>query len=133
MLLILAQAARITPNGPQIVRIVKTLRIFKLLRLLKTFRIPYCQPNQEPPTEREQSVEVKPFVFVTGDHRESASLEGAMRAGTRCGQVVSAALSPLMLAKSRDIVADYAKSVGVDLSVPPFEPSASKLDKKLKV
>ena len=102
-------------------------------KLLKTFRIPYCQPNQEPPTEREQSVEVKPFVFVTGDHRESASLEGAMRAGTRCGQVVSAALSPLMLAKSRDIVADYAKSVGVDISIPPFEPSASKLDKKLKV
>ena len=64
-------------------------------RLLKTYHIPYCQPNQETPQTREKPVECAQFVFVTGNHRETASLQGTLRAGTRCGQAVSAALSQL--------------------------------------
>lgn len=36
--------------------------------LLKTYRINYCQPNQEPPTDRDKNMQISPFVFVTGDH-----------------------------------------------------------------
>lgn len=93
-------------------------------QLLKTYRIPYCQPNQEVPSTREKSVEVQPFVYITGDHRETASLQGALRSGTRCGQAVSAALSPLLLARSRDLVAEFAKSKGIDISPPSLESEA---------
>jgi len=86
-------------------------------RLLKTYRIPYCQPNQEVPSSREKSVEVQPFVYVTGDHRDTGSLQGALRSGTRCGQAVSAALSPLLLARSRDLVAEFAQSKGISLEI----------------
>lgn len=62
-------------------------------KFLKAYRIPYCQPNQEPPSRREKPVQVKPFIFVAGDHRETASLQGALRSGTRCGEAVSRALT----------------------------------------
>jgi len=90
-------------------------------RLLKTYRIPYCQPNQEPPSSREKTVEVQPFVFVAGDHRETASLQGALRSGTRCGEAVSSRLSPMLLKRSRDLVRDFAKSKGIDIDEPELE------------
>ncbi len=90
-------------------------------RLLKTYRIPYCQPNQEPPSSREKPVEVQPFVYVAGDHRETASLQGALRSGTRCGEAVSSALSPMLLERSRDLVRDFAKSKGIDIAEPEVD------------
>ena len=86
-------------------------------RLLKTYRIPYCQPNQECPSEREKPVEVQPFVYVTGDHRETASLQGALRSGTRCGEAVSAVISPMMLARARPLVQEFAKSKGIKIEM----------------
>ena len=91
-------------------------------RLLRTYRIPYCQPNQETPSSREKAVECAPYVYVAGDHRETASLQGALRSGTRCGQAVSAALSPMLLQRSRGVVEEFAKSKGIDIAVPAFEP-----------
>ena len=96
-------------------------------RLLKTYRIPYCQPNQDAPSTREKPVECAPFVFVTGDHRETASLQGALRAGTRCGQAVSAALSPMLLESSRGVVERFARAKGIDISVPAFEPEKTEV------
>ena len=39
--------------------------------LLRAYRITYCQPDQPPPSVREQAVEVQPYVCVAGDHRET--------------------------------------------------------------
>ena len=90
-------------------------------QLLKTYRIPYCQPNQEPPSSREKAVQVLPFVYVAGDHRETASLQGALRSGTRCGEAVSNRLTPLLLERSRDLVEAFASSKGIDISEPDYE------------
>ena len=86
-------------------------------RLLKTYHIPYCQPNQEAPQTREKPVECAQFVFVTGNHRETASLQGTLRAGTCCGQAVSAALSPMLLESLRSVVERFARAKGIDISI----------------
>lgn len=44
---------------------------------LKTYRIPFAQPNQEPPTNLERPVSLGGGVYVCGDHREAATLDGA--------------------------------------------------------
>lgn len=90
-------------------------------QLLKTYRIPYCQPNQEPPSAREKAVEVRPFVYVAGDHRETASLHGALRSGTRCGEAVSDKLTPMLLERARGRVEAFAASKGIDISDPEYD------------
>ncbi len=59
-------------------------------RHLRTYRIPHAQPGQEPgvlePPER--SVRLVPGLFVCGDHRETASLQGALRSGRRAAESV---------------------------------------------
>lgn len=54
-------------------------------RHLRTYRVPHAQPGQDPgvldPVERE--VRVERGLFVCGDHRETASLQGALHSGRR--------------------------------------------------
>jgi len=61
-------------------------------RHLRTYRIPHAQPVQDPgvldPPER--SVVVEPGLFVCGDHRETASLQGALHSGRRAAEAVMA-------------------------------------------
>jgi phytoene dehydrogenase-like protein len=64
-------------------------------RFLKSYRIPHAQPQQypgalEPP---ERPVRVRPGVYVAGDHRDNASINGAMRSGRRAAEAVLADLS----------------------------------------
>jgi len=62
-------------------------------RHLRIYRIPHALPLQSPgvlePPERE--VRVYPGVFVCGDHRETASLQGALHSGRRAAEAVLAA------------------------------------------
>lgn len=44
---------------------------------LRTYRIPFAQPNQEPPTDLQRPVSLGGGVYVCGDHREAATLDGA--------------------------------------------------------
>lgn len=80
--------------------------------LLKTYRIDYCQPNQEPPTSRDDEQKISPFLYVAGDHTDSASLNGALRSGTRCAELVASAMIPLLLERGQKVVDDYAKQAG---------------------
>ena len=62
---------------------------------LRSYRIPHAQPAQRPgalePPERE--VEMEPGLFVCGDHRETASLQGALHSGRRAAEGVLASTS----------------------------------------
>ncbi len=59
-------------------------------RHLRTYRITHAQPVQDPgvldPPER--SVVMGPGLFVCGDHRETASLQGAFHSGRRAAEAV---------------------------------------------
>jgi phytoene dehydrogenase-like protein len=59
-------------------------------RLLKSYKIPHAQPQQyphalEPP---ERSVRIRPGIYVCGDHRDNASINGAMLSGRRAAEAV---------------------------------------------
>jgi len=61
-------------------------------RFLKSYRIPHAQPQQypgalEPP---QRAVRVRPGVYVAGDHRDNASINGAMLSGRRAAEAVLA-------------------------------------------
>lgn len=55
---------------------------------LATYRIPHGQPDQRPPFAPKQAVRVAPGVFVCGDHRDTASIQGALYSGRRCARAV---------------------------------------------
>ncbi len=57
-------------------------------RHLRTYRIPYAQPDQTPPAldPVARPVRVRPGLYVCGDHRETASIHGAMRSGRRAAE-----------------------------------------------
>jgi hypothetical protein len=57
---------------------------------LKLYRIPFAQPNQAPPTDFRRPVELGNSVFVCGDHRDSATLDGAIKSGRRAAEAVAA-------------------------------------------
>ncbi len=64
-------------------------------QFLKSYRIPHAQPQQypgalEPP---QRPVRVRPGVYVTGDHRDNASINGAMVSGRRAAEAVLADLA----------------------------------------
>jgi phytoene dehydrogenase-like protein len=64
-------------------------------KFLKSYRIPHAQPQQfpgalEPP---QRPVRVRPGVYVCGDHRDTASINGAMVSGRRAAEAVLADLS----------------------------------------
>jgi len=64
-------------------------------RFLRSYRVPHAQPQQypgalEPP---QRAVRVRPGVYVTGDHRDNASIHGAMLSGRRAAEAVLADLA----------------------------------------
>lgn len=48
---------------------------------IRTYRIPFAQPNQAPPTNLFRPMNLGGGVWVAGDHRTSATLDGALRSG----------------------------------------------------
>jgi phytoene dehydrogenase-like protein len=64
-------------------------------RYLKSYRILHAQPQQFPgalePAER--PVRIRPGVYLCGDHRDNASIHGAMVSGRRAADAVLADLS----------------------------------------
>jgi phytoene dehydrogenase-like protein len=63
-------------------------------RHLRTYRILHAQPEQSPPTLTvpERPVQLQPGLFVCGDHRDTASIQGAMVSGRRAAEAVLAEL-----------------------------------------
>lgn len=59
-------------------------------RHLRTYRIPYALPRQVPPAlaNAERPVRSTPGLYVCGDHRDNASLQGAMVSGRRAAQAI---------------------------------------------
>lgn len=58
------------------------------LNLLRTDVIPHGQPDQRPPLRIKQRVSLGQGLFVCGDHRDTASIQGAMFSGERTAQAV---------------------------------------------
>jgi phytoene dehydrogenase-like protein len=61
---------------------------------LATYRIPHGQPRQAPPFAPKQTVRLADGRFVCGDHRDTASIQGALYSGRRCGETVAATIRP---------------------------------------
>jgi phytoene dehydrogenase-like protein len=64
-------------------------------RHLKSYRIPHAQPQQypgalEPP---QRPVRIRPGIYLCGDHRDNASINGAMFSGRRAAEAVLADLT----------------------------------------
>jgi len=59
-------------------------------RHLRTYSIPYALPAQAPPalSVPERPVQWQPGIYVCGDHRDNASIQGAMVSGRRAGDAV---------------------------------------------
>jgi len=59
-------------------------------RHLRTYQIPYALPRQIPPAlaEPQRPVRLHPGIFVCGDHRDNASIQGAMVSGRRAAEAV---------------------------------------------
>jgi phytoene dehydrogenase-like protein len=59
-------------------------------RHLRTYRIPHALPNQDAPALLDPSrpVRVHPGLYVCGDHRDTATQDGAMFSGWRAAQAV---------------------------------------------
>lgn len=60
---------------------------------LATYRIAHGQPAQTPPFSPKQPVALDDGRFVCGDHRDTASIQGALYSGRRCADAVRAALA----------------------------------------
>lgn len=60
---------------------------------LATYRIPHGQPRQSPPFDPKQSVRLDDGRFVCGDHRDTASIQGALYSGRRCADAIVASVS----------------------------------------
>ena len=60
---------------------------------LATYRIPHGQPRQAPPFAPKQAVALADGRFVCGDHRDTASIQGALFSGRRCAAAVVASRS----------------------------------------
>jgi phytoene dehydrogenase-like protein len=59
-------------------------------RHLRTYRIPFAQPEQAPPalTPWRRDVRARPGLYVCGDHRDNASIDGALTSGRRAAEAV---------------------------------------------
>jgi phytoene dehydrogenase-like protein len=69
--------------------------VARVWKFLKSYRIPHAQPQQfpgalEPP---QRPVRVRPGVYICGDHRDTASIHGAMVSGRRAAEALLADLS----------------------------------------
>jgi predicted NAD/FAD-dependent oxidoreductase len=62
---------------------------------VRTYRIRHALPDQTAPAldVPERPVKVAPGLFVCGDHRENATINGAMASGFRAAQAVAEDLS----------------------------------------
>ncbi|MEX2627045.1 MAG: NAD(P)/FAD-dependent oxidoreductase [Ilumatobacteraceae bacterium] len=60
---------------------------------LRTYRIAHGQPSQVPPLRPRQRVTLGDGVFVCGDHRDTASIQGALHSGRRAAGAVLAELA----------------------------------------
>ncbi len=59
-----------------------------------TYRIPHGQPTQRPPFPPKRPVLLDDGRFVCGDHRDTASIQGALFSGRRCAAAVARRLAP---------------------------------------
>ncbi|MCW2679735.1 MAG: hypothetical protein JWM62_1136 [Frankiales bacterium] len=58
-----------------------------------TYAVPEALPRQDPPMGRfRKAVRLEPGLYVCGDHRDSASIQGALVSGRRAAQAVLAEL-----------------------------------------
>jgi len=59
-------------------------------RHLRTYRIPFAQPEQAPPalTPWRRDVRIRRGLYVCGDHRDNASINGALESGRRAAEAV---------------------------------------------
>jgi predicted NAD/FAD-dependent oxidoreductase len=57
---------------------------------LRTYRIAHGQPGQAPPFHPKRAVTTDRGVYVCGDHRDTASIQGALFSGRRCAETVLA-------------------------------------------
>ena len=55
---------------------------------LRTDVIPHGQPQRHPPFSPKQPVMLADDLFVCGDHRDTASIQGALFSGRRCAEAV---------------------------------------------
>jgi predicted NAD/FAD-dependent oxidoreductase len=53
-----------------------------------TYAIPYALPAMLPPLDVRQPVSVGEGLFVAGDHRDTASIQGAMVSGRRAADAI---------------------------------------------
>jgi phytoene dehydrogenase-like protein len=60
---------------------------------LATYRIPHGQPSQAPPFSPKLPVHLDDGRFVCGDHRDTASIQGALFSGRRCAEAILRARS----------------------------------------
>jgi phytoene dehydrogenase-like protein len=57
---------------------------------LRTYRIAHGQPDQRPPFHPKQQIALGSGRYVCGDHRDTASIQGALYSGRRTGERVIA-------------------------------------------
>ncbi len=62
-------------------------------RHLRTDAIAHGQPRQHPPFSPKRRVDLGDGMFVCGDHRDTASIQGALFSGRRCGEAVVSSLT----------------------------------------
>jgi len=60
---------------------------------LRTDAIAHGQPRQYPPFSPKKRIDLGDGLFVCGDHRDTASIQGALYSGRRCGEAVLASLT----------------------------------------
>lgn len=61
-------------------------------RHLRTYLIEHAQPDQRPPFHPKQPVSLGEGRYVAGDHRDTASIQGALYSGRRAGEALLADL-----------------------------------------
>lgn len=57
-----------------------------------SYRIAHGQPTQHPPFAPKRRIRLADGRFVCGDHRDTASIQGAMYSGRRCAAAIAAAI-----------------------------------------
>lgn len=55
---------------------------------LRTYRIGFAQPNQSPPTDLKKNPKIGSGVYVCGDHRTSATFDGALFSGRQAAEAL---------------------------------------------
>ncbi len=55
---------------------------------LRTYRIAHGQPDQSPPFNPKKKQKLDNGIFICGDHRDTASTQGALFSGRRCADAV---------------------------------------------